>query len=238
MNRNISNLENQNNENILLSIVNDLKQVTSIIHEKIVINKINEIIIKMNYFINENKKSHEAMMTKLSNLQNKLNLFKKNFIINNAENQELKGVNGSYFGQVVNGLREGKGIEYYDDGNSYKGNFKNDEKDGNGIEYWNNGDRYEGNFKKGKREGKGIMFYYNGDRYEGNWKNDNREGKGIYYYNNKDRYEGDFKNDKREGKGIFYYNNGDREMGDFFDGLPKGKCVLLSKSGEITINNY
>ena len=73
--------------------------------------------------------------------------------INNINNQqELKGIkngyNWRYIGQVVNGLREGKGIYY-----------------------WNNGDRYEGEWKNGKMEGKGIYYYNNepwkGDRYEG-----------------------------------------------------------------------
>ena len=50
-------------------------------------------------------------------------------------NKEIKYYKGRYVGQVVNGLREGKGIFY-----------------------WNDGDRYEGDWKNGKFEGKGISY--------------------------------------------------------------------------------
>ena len=79
-------------------------------------------------------------------------------------------------------------------------------------------------------------------RYDGNLINGKKEGKGIYYCNHGefkgDRYEGDYKNDKKEGKGIYYYNNGDREMGDYYKGLPIGKHVMLTRNGEVKINNY
>ena len=41
-----------------------------------------------------------------------------------------------------------------------------------------------------------------------------------------------------EGKGIYYYNNGDREMGDYYNGNPIGKHVMLTRNGEVKINNY
>ena len=78
-------------------------------------------------------------------------------ITNNINNQqELKFDNGRYVGQVVNGLPEGKGIEYL-----------------------NNGERYEGDFRNGKREGKGIYYYNNGNREMGDYYNDNRIGKHV-----------------------------------------------------------
>ena len=45
-------------------------------------------------------------------------------------------------------------------------------EEGKGKEYFTNGDRYEGDFKNGMREGKGIYYHnsreeYNGDIYEG-----------------------------------------------------------------------
>ena len=41
-----------------------------------------------------------------------------------------------------------------------------------------------------------------------------------------------------EGKGIFYYNNGDREMGDYYNNKKMGKHVMLTKIGEVKINDY
>ena len=63
-----------------------------------------------------------------------------NFINNNKKNnndiiknQEIEYDDGKYIGQVLNGLREGKGIIY-----------------------WNNGDRLECDWRNDKAEGKGI----------------------------------------------------------------------------------
>ena len=41
--------------------------------------------------------------------------------MNNIKNMEIKYDNGRYVGQVVNGLKEGKGIVYYNDGDRYEG---------------------------------------------------------------------------------------------------------------------
>ena len=141
-------------------------------------------------------------MNQFSNLETKLDQLNQNLkinsfytnthkfntqITNNINNQqELKFDNGRYVGQVVNGLREGKGIIYF-----------------------NNGDRYEGDFRNGKSEGKGIYYYNTGDKYEGDFRNDKREGKGIMYYHNGDRMMGDYYNGKAIGKHVMLTRNGE-----------------------------
>ena len=209
-----------NNNNILLGIINELQQISNSSHENLTIKRISDIIIKMNFIINENKKTRELIMNQFTLLQNQISKLNKDLRINNINNyQELKGekngIKWKYVGQVVNGLREGKGILYGDNGDIYKGDYRND-----------------------KLEGKGIYYHNNGGRYEGDYRNSKREGKGIYYFNNGNRYEGDWRNDKKEGKGIAYFNNGNREMGDFYNGKKIGKHVLLTKNGEVKINNY
>ena len=82
-----------------------------------------------------------------SNLKNtKIIIELKNLILINQ--QELKLENGRYVGQVLNGLREGKGIYYVNNGDRYEGEWKND------IEYFQNGDIYEGEHRNGQPEGK------------------------------------------------------------------------------------
>jgi len=239
----LNNQTYSNNNNILLGIINELNQIANSSHENLTIKRISDVIIKMNFIINENKKTRELIMNQFTLLQNQIQQLSKKIDFNNINNQqELKGIkngyNYRYVGQVVNGLREGKGICYWEDGDRYEGDYRNDNKEGKGIYYANNGDRYEGDFRNDKKEGKGIEYYNNGDRYEGDWRNGKKEGKGIYYYHNGVRYEGDYRNDKREGKGIYYYNNGDREMGDYYNGKEIGKHVTLTRDGEVKINNY
>jgi len=227
----LNNQTYSNNNNILLGIINELQQISNSSHENLTIKRISDVIIKMNFIINENRKNMGLIMNQFTLLQNQIqqlsqkidfNSFNTNTpkystqITNNINNQqELIGENGRYVGQVVNGLPEGKGIRY-----------------------WNDGERYEGDFRNGKREGKGIYYYNSGNRYEGEWRNDKKEGKGIKYWNNGDRYEGDWRNDLREGKGIYYYPNGDRMMGDYHNDKPIGKHVMLTRNGEVKTFNY
>ena len=52
------------------------------------------------------------------------------------------------------------------------------------------------------------------------------------------RYVGQVVNGLREGKGIMYFHNGDRMMGDYYNHNPIGKHVILTRNGEVKINNY
>ena len=229
--------------------------------------RINAIIInnynmnKRNYYkllnIYNLKNNNEMIIKDLNNIINNDNISEiYNYSFNNFYNE-----NGEkYIGEIKNGLKDGKGILYYNknDKNNrkkYEGNFKNDKREGKGIFYWNNGDkyegdwkndifegkgiyywndgnRYEGDFKNDKREGKGIIYWENGNRYEGDFKNNEREGKGIMYYNNNNRYEGEFKNDKKEGKGTMFYNNGDKYEGDFKNDKKEGKGKMFYNNGD------
>ena len=65
---------------------------------------------------------------------------------------KIKKENGEiYKGELVNGLKEGKGEYISSNGEKYIGEFKNDVKDGKGIMEYKNGDKYDGNFKNGLR---------------------------------------------------------------------------------------
>ena len=235
----LNNQTYSNNNNILLGIINELHLIANSSHENLTIKRISDIIIKMNFIINENKKNMGLIMNQFTKLENQISQLSQSLKKNNINNQqELKFDNRRYVGQVVNGLPEGKGIDYGNNGDKYEGDFRNGKPEGKGIYYFHFGDRYEGEWKNGKKEGKGIYYFHFGDRYEGDWKNNEQEGKGIYYYNNGDRYEGDYKNGKKEGKGIVYLNNGDRVMGDFYNCKPIGKHVMLTRNGDVEIYNY
>ena len=196
MNPNFMNMNDKiyaNNNNILIGIINDLQQIINNSHDSIIINRLANIIIKMNNIINDNKKNTELIINTIKSLENKL-LSQMNNIVDkgntNLNKQELVFGNVRYVGQVVNGLPEGKGIAYYD-----SEPFK--------------GDKYDGDWKNGKREGKGIYYYHNGDRFEGEWSNDNKEGKGIKYFHNGDRRMGDYHNGNRIGKHVTLTRDGE-----------------------------
>ena len=189
MEQNIFNLNNKiysNNNNILLEIVNDLNQLMKHSKDNLIIKTLGNIINKMNYIIDDNKRNLESIRNDINILIHKFD----NLNINTNNKQELQFSDGRYIGEVVNGLAEGKGIWY-------------------GTKEPFIGDRYEGDWRNNKKEGKGIYYYNNGDRYEGDFRNDIIDGKGIFYYNNGDREMGDWHNDKPIGKHVRLTKNGE-----------------------------
>ena len=187
-------------------------------HNNEIIKRIENIIKKIIFIYNDNKKNTELVINHFSLLKNKIDEMSKNMneFENSSINIQAKSFqDGIYLGNVLKGEREGEGIMLFNNGESFIGHWKND-----------------------VQEGKGIFYYKNGDKYDGEWINGKREGKGIFYYHNGDRYEGDWKNDKKDGKGIIYLHNGDRAMGDFSNGCKRGKFVILTKNGEINSMDF
>ena len=171
MEGNILNLINKifsNNNNILNNIINELQQIKDDSQEKKTIKRLSDIIIKMNTIINENIKNKVLIRNDISKLYEQMNKqfneLKINHTINNQEikydldnnNKTIKRL--KYIGQVLNGIPEGKGIMYWNNGDRYEGEWKNNNKNGKGIYYWKDGDIYEGDFKNGLSEGKGIFY--------------------------------------------------------------------------------
>ena len=137
MNQDTFNLNNKvysNNNNLLFGIINDLQQVINNTNDNLIIKRIGDIITKMNFIINENRKNTQLIMNQIALLQNQNSLMQNKFDqmnknianlnINNINNQEIRNKNGDrYVGQVVNGLPEGKGIRYWNNGDRYEGDF-------------------------------------------------------------------------------------------------------------------
>lgn len=104
---------------------------------------------------------------------------------------------GPYSGPCVNGLAEGRGVA---DGTAhYEGDFKAGMKHGKGVKTWANGDRYEGDFVEDRRQGRGVYTWgrgaWQGERYEGGFAQDRRDGYGEYRYRSGDVYRGPWKDD-------------------------------------------
>ena len=154
-------------------------------HNNEIIKRIENIIKKIIFIYNDNKKNTELVINHFSLLKNKIDEMSKNMneFENNSINIQAKSFqDGIYLGNVLKGEREGEGIMLFNNGESFIGHWKNDAQEDKGIFYYKNGDKYDGEWINGKREGKGIFYYHNGDRYEGDWKNDKKDGKGIQYF--------------------------------------------------------
>ena len=106
--------------------------------------------------------------------------------INKNKEKEGRGAlitkNNIYIGYFNNNKQNGEGT-IYDlnlDNIRYKGNFVNGIKNGKGIFYYKNGDKYEGDFINDKKEGFGIFYFKSGNTWEGPFHDDKMDGEGIF----------------------------------------------------------
>ena len=67
-----------NNNNILLSIINDLHQIMNSLNDNIIIKRLVDVINKMNNIINENRKNVESIKNDIKILLNKFDELKSN----------------------------------------------------------------------------------------------------------------------------------------------------------------
>ena len=135
-----------------------------------------------------------------------------------------------YEGDYLKGKRQGKGKEYFDEGNlKFEGEYLNWKRNGKGKEYDIYGKlKFEGEYLDGKRNRKGKEYdIYGNIIYEGEYYNGKRskgKGKEFDIYGNL-VFEGEFLNGEINGKGKHY--NIKREIifeGEYLNGkIWKGK---------------
>ena len=92
-----------------------------------------------------------------------------------------------YEGDLIDGKCGGKGKFIFESGDYFLGGFKNGLREGKGIQYYKNKKyQYEGMWKEDKRNGSGKYYYENGDYFIGFWKDNQKIGKGELYDKNKE----------------------------------------------------
>jgi hypothetical protein len=95
------------------------------------------------------------------------------------------------------------------------GTFVQGKTEGKGADYFHNGEKFEGMFAGGKKRGRGVQLFANGDRYEGDFQDWKTTVKGVLVKKNGDRYEGEFRNGQMNGKGVLIGADGSRASGKF-----------------------
>ena len=148
----------------------------------------------------------------------------------------------AYTGQFLNGLKHGKGVQYWigDDiwagrlmNSKYEGDFFNNKIEGNGSITFSDGVRYEGSFvhSHGNIQGRGT-FYSKTLVLEGNMRDYQLVDGNVTWHDltNGQRYEGEIVNRQPHGKGVMFYPNGDRYDGAWLGGKKNGKGKLVRAS--------
>ena len=119
-----------------------------------------------------------------------------------ADNKKLI----SYEGMWNNSMKNGYGIEKYEDKSEYRGTFLNGKKNGIGYYTWVDGSSYKGEWKKNKLNGYGIYTFKDGSVYKGEWKGNRMSGLGEFSYPGIKTYIGFFQRDSRTGFGILIWH--------------------------------
>ena len=170
--------------------------------------------------------------------QNKLNI--------NIFNYKEKS--GRYI--IYESKTKGKEYDCYNDALIYEGEYLNEIKNGKGKEYYPNGQlKFEGEYLNGKRNGEGREYDYGGLIFEGNYINDIKEGigkefysKGISLFNINKAYEHqkniDIKDFYSNNQLKFYgvYKNGKKWSGIGFDVFKN--IIYELKDGNGSIKEY
>jgi hypothetical protein len=127
---------------------------------------------------------------------------------------------GNGFGKMINPKTDEK----------YEGEWRNGKRDGRGVEFYADGEKkYVGNFKNGKYDGNGSFFHKNGDKYVGKYKNGSmNDDKGYFIFNNNIRLVARVENNIKHGKAMRIYPDGRREDTFFVNDVEK-KSYLLDK---------
>ncbi|HET9652336.1 MAG TPA: caspase family protein, partial [Usitatibacter sp.] len=137
-----------------------------------------------------------------------------------------------YEGEWNEGLKQGRGVYQWENGDRYEGTFAGDRPDGKGVYRFANGDSYEGEVKQGVISGRGVYVARNGDAFEGPFANGKLDGVGVYRFASGDRYEGEMRDGVIQGTGRYYSRDGDRIEGTFVDGKPQGIGTYFFANGD------
>lgn len=142
----------------------------------------------------------------------------------------------TYAGNFVDGLHSGNGSLYEAGVLVYEGQFSNGEINGMGVAYTDGVICYQGAFVEGVYEGSGTAYYPSGAKaYTGSFSAGLYEGEGTEYHENgKVRYKGTFSEGVYSGEGTEYGENGQlRYKGAYVNGLYEGEGTEYDEDGRM-----
>ena len=208
----------------------------------------------------KNKNKHNIIKIQLQKYissKNK-NSFDSNlaYVSNKSINSKIKdlineGKTEKYIGEKKGKLKDGLGLQIWNNNTHYFGNFKNNKIHGIG-KFISGEAKYKGEFIKGESNGYGIYsnskltfegYWINdfqsnygieewndGSIYKGQYSKGRKNGIGTYIWSDGNKYEGEFKNNVFSGYGAYYYNNGNCYFGQWENNQKNGYGEFITKN--------
>lgn len=141
-------------------------------------------------------------------------------------------VTGEYIGEWHHSIRQGNGIEIFDDGEKYEGEWKYDKYNGHGKITYADQSTYEGQFKDNEWHGQGSRTTEMGDIIQGDFYQGYLNAPGTIRFADGRYYTGEFKDTLMHGQGVLQYPNGDRYEGPFRQHYPHGEAKFFTRTSK------
>jgi hypothetical protein len=141
--------------------------------------------------------------------------------------------NGTYIGEIKNGMRHGRGAYHYDNRDVYVGEWYEDQTHGWGIHKRGNGTVYKGYSYNNVYSGLGEMTWKAGGNYYGYWQSGDFHGVGILKYTSGEVYVGNFMHGYQHGYGKLIWADGSEYRGYWINGARNGFGIKTFANGEI-----
>jgi hypothetical protein len=155
-----------------------------------------------------------------------------------ADVRTIKLWEGTYTGQLLNGVPHGWGSWSHPDGDHVIGKFNSADLHGVGVYVFPDGSRYAGQYKRNLRNGSGMYFFDDESSSFGEFIDGKNSGYGIYIYSDGNRYQGNFVADEFRGHGKFFYASGDKYVGEFANDQSNGQGTYTFSSGEKYVGEF
>ena len=149
-----------------------------------------------------------------------------------AQWQKILLNEGTFIGECIENLPNGKGFIILNDGSLIETIWKTGKMHGKGRMTYSNEAVFVGPFADGVISGNGSLVHKNGRKFEGFWVNGKEEGFGKEIFADRSEFCGEYKQGKKTGKGIFKWVDGSKYEGQFFDDKFHGKGVYVWKTGK------
>lgn len=149
--------------------------------------------------INKDNESQGTYQEKYNNLNKNYNPNTQQYV------KDFRYQNAIFTGNLMEGMRHGKGIQIWDDGAKYDGDWKFDQANGYGTFYYIDGDIYQGQWENDKANGEGTYYNVDGATYQGEWKDDLQDGYGCEQWKDGSSYKGYYKYGMKNGYGDYLW---------------------------------
>lgn len=144
---------------------------------------------------------------------------------------------GRYYGQLADGLRQGRGKVVWDGGMQYEGSFANGVFEGTG-KLTSPTETYEGEFKAGQYSGRGQLTREDGRKYIGEFFLGQFHGKGAFTTPDGQVYEGSFEKSDFTGTGTYTRPDGVVHRGQFVKWRSHGPGSYVDAKGNVYEGNF